>query len=54
MTGHAFDLGVVDPIGGKLVVRAHQLEHRGTAEDQIWFIGRANGWYGETYQGGKR
>src|SRR5216683_3101563 len=39
MTGHAFDLWIVDAIGRKLVVGADELEHGGAAKDQIWFIG---------------
>src|SRR5689334_19489233 len=39
MTGDALDLGVVEAIGRKLVVRAHPFEHGGAAEDQIGLVG---------------
>src|SRR6266849_4510341 len=39
MAGHALDLGVVDAIGGKLVVRADELEYGRAPENQIRLVG---------------
>src|SRR5205085_1137594 len=38
MARHALDLGVVDAVGGELVVGAGQLEHGVTAEDQVRLV----------------